>query len=280
MFRRMFLVMLMALSSLFAAACVSSSSLAAGPGGAAAHPLAQASPELTHTPSGIFISTRVRPTETPSSAAILTAGSATTKMIVQGRVFDAARGQRLSGATIEWQFLALDWQQHNGQLQVPDDGLYRLELAIRDADEVIIVARAPGYLPSLARLLGKQLSQYGSRLNFGLVTADGPAPTLPGALGTIQLRGIVYNSARGLQDPIVNAHVAMVNRSVVQPEMQLDVMTSFTGTFLIPVALHTTDQIDFTITARDYQTATLTKSARDLAKNPQISIGLRPAPKQ
>jgi hypothetical protein len=181
---------------------------------------------------------------------------------------------------IEWQFLALDWQQHNGQLQVPDDGLYRLELAIRDADEVIIVARAPGYLPSLARLLGKQLSQYGSRLNFGLVTADGPAPTLPGALGTIQLRGIVYNAARGLQDPIVNAHVAMVNRSVVQPEMQFDVMTSLTGTFLIPVALHTTDQIDFTITASDYQTATLTKSARDLAKNPQISIGLRPAPKQ
>jgi hypothetical protein len=261
-------------------ACEGSSSLAAEPGGAAARPLAQASPEVTRTPSGIFISTSVRPTETPASAAILTTGSAATGMIVQGRVFDAARGQRLSNATIEWQFLALDWQQHNGQLQVPGDGLYRLQLNIRSEDEVIIIARAPGYLPSMARLLGKQLNQYGSRLNFGLVTADGPAPTLPGALGTIQLRGIVYNSARGLKDPIANARVLIVNRSVVRPQAQFDTTTSITGTFLVPVALHTTDQIDFTITASDYQTATLTRSARELAKNPQVSIGLKPAPKQ
>ncbi len=280
MSRRMFLVVLIALSSLLVTACEGSPSLAAEPDGAAAHPLAQAAPNVTRTPSGIFISTSVRPTETPSSAAILTTGSAATGMIVQGRVFDAARGQRLSSATIEWQFLAPDWQLHNGQLQVPSDGLYRLQLTIRSEDEVIIIARAPGYLPSMARLLGKQLSQYGSRLNFGLVTADGPAPTLPGALGTIQLRGIVYNSARGLKDPIANARVVIVNRSVVRPEAQFNATTSITGTFLVPMALHTTDQIDFTITASDYQTATLTRSARELAKNPQVSIGLKPAPKQ
>jgi hypothetical protein len=199
---------------------------------------------------------------------------------VQGRVFDAGRGQRLNNATIEWQFLALDWQQHNGQLQVPADGLYRLQLPVRDEDELIIIARAPGYLPSMARLHGKQLNQYGSRLNFGLVTADGPAPTLPGALGTIQLRGIVYNATRGLKDPIVNARVMIVNRSVVRPEAQLDAATSISGTFLIPVALHTTDQVEVTIAAGGYQTATLSKSAAELVKNPQLSIGLRPAPKQ
>jgi hypothetical protein len=279
MSRRVCLAVLIALSSLLVTACEGSPSLAAGPGGAAAHPLAQASPEVTRTPSGIFISTRVHPTETPSSAAILTNESATTGLIVQGRVFDAASGQRLSQATIEWQFLALDWQQHNGQLQVPGDGLYRLQLDIRADDEVIISARAPGYLPSMARLLGKQPNQYGSRLNFGLVTADGLAPTLPGALGTVQLHGIVYNSAHGLQDPIANARVSIVNRSVVRPQAQFDATTSLTGTFLVPLALHTTDQIDLTITASDYQTATLTRSARELAKNPQISIGLRPAPK-
>ena len=201
-------------------------------------------------------------------------------VIVQGRVYDAGHGQRLNNATIEWQFLALDWQQYNGQLQVPADGLYRLLLPVRSEDEVIITAYAPGYLPSMARLLGRQLSQYGSRLNFGLVTTDGPAPTLPGALGTIQLRGIVYNSARGLKDPIANARVTIVNRSVVQPEAQFDATTSISGTFLIPVALHTTDHIEVTIAASGYQTATLSKSAQELAWKPQFSIALKPAPKQ
>ncbi len=90
----------------------------------------------------------------------------------------------------------------------------------------------------------------------------------------------MYNSARGRQDPIANARVTIVNRSVVRPETQIDdhnqrhpARSSF------PLALHTTDQIDVTITASGYLTATLTRSAKDLAKNPQLSIGLQPAPK-
>lgn len=276
---RLLFVVLIALSSLLVTACGSSSSLAAEPGGATAHPIAQATPIVTRTPSGIFISTRVRPTTENPTAATTTSEPGLTALIVQGRVFDAGSGKRLNNATIEWQFLALDWQQYNGQLQVPADGLYRLQLPVRGEDEVIITAHAPGYLPSMARLLGKQLNPYGSRLNFGLATVDGPAPTLPGALGTIQLRGIVYNSARGSQDPIASAHVTIVNRSVVRPKTQFEATTSISGTFLISVKLHTTDQIDVTITASDYQTATLTKSATELAKKPQLSIGLKPAPK-
>jgi hypothetical protein len=276
---RVLLAGLIALSSLLLTACERSPSIAAAPGGLAPTPIAPATPAVTRTPSGIFISTRESEAATPATAGS-TAPPNSIGLIVQGRVFDAGSGQRLSDATIEWQFLALDWQQHNGQLQVPADGLYRVELSARSDDEVIITARAPGYLSSMARLLGKQLNPFGSRLNFGLVKQDGPSPTLPGGLGTIQLSGIVYNSARGLKDPIAEARVIVVNRSVVRPETQLETTTSVTGTFAMPVRLHVTDQIDVTITASGYQTATLTKAAKDLAKKPQLSIGLKPAPKQ
>jgi hypothetical protein len=276
---RVLFAVLIAFGSLSLSAC-KDSSLTAGSGSGAARPTDQATPAVTRTPSGIFITTSAPPTETPVGAAIATLERTSGAVILQGRIYDAARGQRLNNATLAWQFLALDWQQHNGQLQIPGDGFYRVELPVRGEDEVIITARAPGYLPSMARLHGNQLSRYGSRLNFGLVKADGPAPTLPGALGTIQLRGIVYNLARGLNDPIANARILIVNRSVVQPEAQLEATTSLTGTFVVPVALHTTDQIDVTITANGYQTATLTTSAKDLAQKPQLSIGLKPAPKQ
>jgi hypothetical protein len=278
---RVLLVVLIALAGLLAA-CERSASIAAAPPRSTPTPIESAGPHVTRTPSGIFISTSVPGIETsaltPATGHTPTPGAAA--MIVQGRVYDAGSGQRLSAAVITWQFLAVDWQQHNGQVQVPADGLYRLELPARSADEVIITAAAPGYLASMARLLGKQLNPYGSRLNFGLVKADGgPAPTLPGALGTIQLTGIVYNSARGLADPIAGARVIMINRSVVRPETQLETTTSVTGTFALPVRLHVTDQIDVTITARGYQTATLTRGAQELAKKPQLSIGLKPAPK-
>lgn len=277
---RLLLVVLIALGSLLLTACERSPSIAAAPGGATSTPIAPAAPALTRTPSGIFISTSVPARDAPAGVGS-TATPDPAALIVQGRVFDAGSGKRLNNATIAWQFLALDWQRHNGQLQVPADGLYRLQLPARSDDEVIITAHAPGYLPSMARLVGRQLNPYGSRLNFGLVKADGgAAPTLPGALGTIQVSGIVYNSARGLKDPIAEARVIVVNRSVVRPETQLETATSVTGTFAMPVRLHVTDQIDVTISASGYQTATLTKAAKDLAKKPQLSIGLKPAPKQ
>jgi hypothetical protein len=284
---RVLLVGLIALASVLLAACERSASIsaasAATPTAPAPTPIEPAGPRVTRTPSGIFVSTSVPVTEasatTPATANTPTPAS--TALIVQGRVYDAGSGQRLSSATVEWQFLAVDWQQHNGQVQVPADGLYRLELPARQADEVIITAHAPGYLSSMARLLGKQLNPYGSRLNFGLVkSGGGPAPTLPGALGMIQLSGIVYNSAHGLKDPIADARVIIVNHSVVQPMTKIEAATSVTGTFVAPLALHTTDQIEVTISASGYQTTTLTRSAKDLAKKPQWSIGLKPVPKQ
>ncbi len=271
-----------ALSGLILAACVGSTSLAAESPGAAPRPIANASlPAVTRTPSGIFISTVVRPADNPASPT-KTATPLFTNVIVQGRVYDAGAGmkRRLQHATIEWQFTASDWQAYNGQLSVPDDGLYRLQLTVRPEDEVLITARAPGYSPTTARLFGRQLNIYGTRLNFGLVNGGGPVPTVPGSLGAVQLRGIVYNLARGLIDPIGDAHVTIVNQSVVQPETQIDVTTSASGVFTVPLTLHTTDQIECTITATGYLTGTLSKSAQDLAKNPQLSIGLRPAPEQ
>ncbi len=104
-------------------------------------------------------------------------------------------------------------------------------------------------------------------------------PTMPGALGTIQLSGIVYNSARGFKDPIANARVTIVERSLIEPAVPFEATTCITGTFVIPVTLHSSDQIDVTIAASGYQTATLTKSATELARRPQISIGLKPSPK-
>ncbi len=275
---RVWLVILIALSSLAVTACNASSSIAAAPRGTPTLLAAATVPAATRTPSGIFISTSLPPAKDMTNSAPATTPNPAA-VIVQGRVFDAGSGQRLNDATIKWQFAAPDRQQYNGRLQVPADGLYRLELPVRSDDEVIITADAPGYLSSMARLIGAQLNRYGSRLNFGLVKADGPVPTLPGALGTIQLSGIVYNSARGLKDPIANARVTIRNRSMVQPETQVVAITSITGTFAIPLALHTTDQIDLTISAGNYLTATLTKSANDLAKKPQLAIGLKPVPR-
>ena len=272
----MLLAVLIALGSLLLTACGGTSSLAAEP--AATRPVAQAAPAVTRTPSGIFISTSV-PAIAVAATSVVTSEPDSAILLVQGRIFDAASGQRLSNAAVEWQFLATDRQQYNGQLRVPADGLYRLPLSACSEDEVLITARAPGYLPSNARLHCNQLNPYGSRLNFGLVKTNGPVPTVPGTLGTIQLNGIVYNSARGLTDPIANARITVVNRSVVQPESQIETTTGLTGTFAIPMVLHSTDQIDVTIAASGYLTTTLSRKAAELARQPQLSIGLMPAPK-
>jgi hypothetical protein len=230
--------------------------------------------------SGITIVAVAQATSAPTPTRKPSATAAPNSAILQGRVYDAGAGfeHRLSQVTLEWQFMATDWQQHNGRLQIPDDGLYRLALPMRASDEVIITARAPGYSPSTAHIHGNQLSAYGSRLNFGLVSAGGAAPTLPGDLGTIQLRGIVYNAARSVKNPIAQAAVSIVHNSIVQPVSQIDVTTSMTGTFDVTLGLHTTDRLEFTITAAGYLTGTLSKNAKDLAKNSRLSIGLRPAP--
>jgi len=272
-------IFLFALCSLLLAACTQTTVFATEPR-VASTPVNVTPTAKPHLPSGITIvavanaSSPATPTGKPSVTAT------PDSVILQGRVYDAGAGfeHRLSQVTLEWQFIASDRQQHNGRLQVPDDGLYRLALPIRAKDEVIITARAPGFLPSTAHIYGNQLSAYGSLLNFGLVSASGAALTLPGDLGTIQLRGIVYNAARGVKNPIEQAAITIVNNSVVQPSSRIDVTTNLSGTFDLALGLHTTDRLEFTITAAGYLTGTLSKNAKDLAKNPRLSIGLRPAP--
>lgn len=269
-----------ALGGLLLAACTRTTAFATEPR-AATPQVNTTQAAKPRTPTGITIVTIPKATQPATSALKPGATAATNQVIVQGRMYDAGQGlqRRLSNATLEWQFFAPDWQQYNGRLAVPEDGLYRLALPIRASDEVVITARAPGYLPSTAHIHGNQLSAYGSRLNFGLVSDSGAAPTLPGDLGAIQLRGIVYNSARGVKSPIEQAAITIINNSVVQPSTQIDMTTNLSGTFDLTLELHTTDRIDFTITAAGYLTSTLSKDAKDLAKNPRLSIGLRPAPK-
>jgi hypothetical protein len=268
------------LGGMLLAACTRTTALATEPR-AVTSPMNATQPAKPRTPTGITIvavASATRPATSILKAPVTTASN---QVILQGRVYDSGQGlqHRISHATLEWQFFAPDWQQYNGRLPVPADGLYRLPLPIRASDEVIITARAPGYFPSTAHIYGNQLNVYGSRLNFGLVSDQGAAPTLPGDLGAIQLRGIVYNSAHGVKSPITQAAVTIVNNSVVQPSTQIDVTTNLSGTFDLALELHTTDRIDFTIAAAGYLTGTLSKNAKDLAKNPQLSIGLRPAPK-
>ncbi len=218
------------------------------------------------------------PTVTLSSLPAATAVSGAAQIIVHGKIYDATRGfdQRLTNAVIEWQFTALDWQAHNGRLPVPD-GIYQLPLVVRPDDELIITAHAPGYLPSTTQVQAAQLGEFGTRLNFGLIRTDGPVPTVPGSLGAVKLSGIVYNSERGLAAPIGQADITIVKNSVVEPSVQIDVLTDTTGTFSATLDLHATDLVGFTITASGYVTATLARNAKDLANNPRLLIGLRAA---
>jgi len=268
------------LGSLLLAACTRTTAFATEPR-AVTSQVNVTQPAKPRTPTGITIVAVARAAPSATSTLKPPVAAAPNQVILQGCMYDSGQGleHRISHATLEWQFFAPDWQQYNGRLPIPDDGLYRLLLPIRASDEVVITARAPGYFPSTAHVYGNQLSAYGSRLNFGLVSDQGVAPTLPGDLGTIQLRGMVYNSARGVKSPIARAAVTIVNISVVQPSTQIDITTNLSGTFDLALELHTTDQVDFTITAAGYVTSTLSKNAKDLANNPLLSIGLRPAPK-
>jgi hypothetical protein len=267
------------LGGMFLAACTRTTAFATEPR-AVTLPVNVTQPAKPRTPTGITIVAVATATQ-PATSTLKPPTATSNQVILQGRVYDSGQGlqHRISNATLEWQFFAPDWQQYNGHLPVTEDGLYRLPLPIRASDEVVITARAPGYLPSTAHIYGSQLSAYGSRLNFGLVGDSGAAPTLPGDLGAIQLHGIVYNSARGVKSPIDQATVTIINSSVVQPSTRIEVTTSLSGTFDLALELHTTDRIDFTIAAAGYLTSTLSKNAKDLAKNPLLSIGLRPGPK-
>lgn len=202
------------------------------------------------------------------------------RLTLHGNIYDAARGSErpLTDASLEWQFAALDWQDYNGQLSV-SDGNYRLSLIVRPDDELFITARAPGYRPNTTRLQAAQLGRSGARLNFGLLRADEPLPTVPGSLGAVKLSGIVYNLARGPAAPIEHASITLVNNSVVEPIKHHQTFSTATGAFSITLDLHGTDRLEITIAASDYLSTTFTRSGKDLAQNPRVNIGLRPAPK-
>jgi hypothetical protein len=220
------------------------------------------------------------PTTTLLAAATATLPPQATAIIIHGKLYDAARGidQRLTNAVIEWQFTALDWQAYNGRLVVPD-GIFQLPLIVRPDDELIITAQAPGYQPSTAQVQATQLGEFGTRLNFGLIRANGPVPTLPGGLGPIKVSGIVYNVTRGLAAPIEQATITILRTSIVRPPARIDLSSTATGTFSTTLELHTTDQVELIISASGYLTTTLTQSGKDLAKTPRLDIGLRPAPR-
>jgi hypothetical protein len=257
------------------------------------------SPTLDHTrpPTGLTIvaipqSTQRAPAKQAPTQRASTAGAVmpsytprpvrgAARAVVQGRVFDVAQGtaHRWDGALLAWQFAAADRQQDNGRMVVPANGLYRLELYLRPTDELFITVQAPGYLPSTTRLQSNQLRAWGTQLDFALVGENGPAPTVPGALGTIQVNGIVYNVARGLKTPVDGASIVVVNHSIVLPGTPLEITSNVSGSFTATLALHTTDQVHFAVTARGYLTTTLKKTATELARNPRLLVGLRPATK-
>jgi hypothetical protein len=124
-----------------------------------------------------------------------------------------------------------------------------------------------------------QLGEFGTRLNFGLIRVDSPALMVPGSLGAVELSGIVYNVARGLQAPIEHAVITIKKNSVVEPATRIDLLSTASGTFSTTLELHATDQVELIIGASGYLTTTLTRSGKDLAKNPRLNIGLQPAPK-
>lgn len=246
----------------------------------AAAPTLAATADPDRPPTGLTIvavpqPTRLAPTRTPQPV------SGAARVVVQGRIFDAGEGaaHRLSDATVAWQFAAADRQQDNGRLTASSSGLYRLELWLRPSDELFITTQAPGYLASTTRVQSRQLRTFSTQLDFALVKEGAPAPTVPGALGTLHLSGIVYNVARGLKAPVAQATVRVNNNSIVQPAT-LEMTSNLSGTFALALDLHETDQVNFTITAPGYLTTTLKRSATELARNPNLLIGLRLAPQK
>ncbi len=247
------------------------------PGAATPVLLPTFSPTLAAIVTPIAVQEQVAVATLPTVSPTLPPGAA--RITLRGKIYDAVRGseQPLTNASLEWQFTALDWQTHNGQLAV-SNGSYQLPLIMRPNDGLFITARAPGYMPDTARVQAAQLEQPGASLNFALIRADEPLPTVPGSLGAVKLSGIVYNSAHGLAAPIDNAAITLVNDSVVEQVRRVQAFSTSTGAFSVTLDLHSTDWIEVTIAANGYLSTTFARSGRDLAQNPRFIIGLRPAP--
>src|SRR5512143_1619361 len=107
------------LGGLLIAACTGTAALATEP--RATTPSATGTaPARLHTPTGITIVAVAKLTQLDTPTPPPTAKSALSQIVLQGRVYDAGQGvqRRIGNATLDWQFFAPDWQQHNGRMAV------------------------------------------------------------------------------------------------------------------------------------------------------------------
>lgn len=231
-------------------------------------------PAVSPTPTVVPTAT---PTPTPRPTRV--PDGRTERYVLTGLIYDAAAGTDtgLHTATIEWRYLGVAPPAADGQRAADATGAYRLVLDLAPGDEIALTVRAPGYAPSSVRLKASLFTNYRARLNFSLNRLDAP-PTVPGDLGLVEVRGLVYNAARGQRAPIEAAAVYIVQHSMVRASAQLTLTTSPTGTFAAPVTCHTADRLEFIISAPGFVTATVSRRASDLAEQPQLLIALQPLP--
>jgi hypothetical protein len=195
-----------------------------------------------------------------------------------GLVYDSALGAAhvIGSAYIECHFIGADLQKFNRYTRAGIDGLYRLSIRVRPGDGLVVIASAPGYSSSSVRLHGAEIGQYGSQLDFGLVNARSHLPTLPGDLGSVTIKGSVYDAYKGRGLALAGAEVSIIDLSVVRPQAKIDLVTDVNGVFTATLLMHNTDQIQIVVVASGYLTNTLARRAKDLVGSAPLLIALRP----
>ncbi len=195
---------------------------------------------------------------------------------LSGTIYDAAVGLTvdLPQARLSWHFSAPDLQQFNGQTTADTNGLYRFPIRVRLKDEVQLTASVPGYLPTTVYLSVGEIVQYGERLDFGLVKANGLLPTVPGDLGTLSVNGMVFDVYRGQLSPIGGATVTITLISIVHPQSTIVLITPADGSFTTALLMHSTDQIDVAASATGYSEANRIYAATTLTQSLPLFIAL------
>ncbi len=214
---------------------------------------------------------------TPAPAQTRSPRGSTARYVVSGTIFDvnADASHGLSGAAVEWRYLSAEPPAADGERLADDTGAYRVVLDLNEADEVALTARAPGYAPSTVRLNSRLFGDFGAKLNFALHRL-GAEPTVPGDLGMVEVRGLVYNAARGPQAPLA-ATIIVTHTSVVRPTTRLTITAGLSGTFAIPMVCHTADRLEFTVSSPGFVTVTVSRRASELVQQPQLRLALPPA---
>ncbi len=195
---------------------------------------------------------------------------------LSGTIYDAIGGLKvdLPHANLSWHFVAPDLQQFNNQTTTDANGIYRLPIHVRPKDEILLTASAPGYLPTTVRLHAGEIVQYGARLDFGLVKANGVWPTVPGDLGTLTVNGLVYDAFTGQLSPIGGAAVTITLVSIVHPQSTIVLITPADGSFSTALLVHSTDQIKVAASANSYSEANRIYAASTLTQSLPLLIAL------